>query len=288
MKIKSITKEFPFFFSLPAVVWQLLFVIAPMLIIFFFSITTISQHLWWQQLTLQHYRNLFNPIYFRIIFRSLILGFSTAVTCLMLAYPVAYFLALHVERFKTTLLFLLTLPFWVNFLVQIYAWYFLLERNGLFNTIFLKIGLIAQPLQLANSQFAVYLVMVYCYLPFMIMPLYNMLEKVDKRLLEASADLGATPWQTFTRITVPISFPAIRTGLLLVLVPAFGEFVIPSLLGGGKYMMVGTLISYFFLVARNNGLGAAFTTLSGIVLLLTIFIAYRFGLFISRSKKRAL
>jgi spermidine/putrescine transport system permease protein len=172
------------------------------------------------------------------------------------------------------MLFFLTLPFWVNFLVQVYAWYFLLEYKGLINNFLLKLGIINEPLILASSLFAVFLVMVYCYLPFMIMPLYSMLEKIDPRLLEASSDLGATSWQTFYRITLPLSSPGIKTGFLLVLIPAFGEFVIPSLLGGSKYMLVGTLISYFFLVARNNAYGSAFTCLSGLALVGTLVFFY--------------
>lgn len=262
-------QEIPFLCSMPAIVWQLLFVVAPVCIIMYFSV--MAPHL---VLTLEYYRELFHISYFFIIFRSLFLAIMTALITFLMAYPVAYFIAMHAKKYKNLLLFFLTLPFWVNFLVQIYAWYFLLEHRGLINKCLMYAGLITEPLNLSNSLFAIFLVMVYCYLPFMIMPLYNMLEKIDQRLLEASTDLGATPWQTFYRVTFPLSIPGVKTGLLLVLIPAFGEFVIPSLLGGGKNMLVGTLISYFFLAARNNALGAAFTCLSAAVLLLTIILFY--------------
>jgi len=262
-------QEIPFLCSMPAIAWQIFFMVAPVGIIFYFSLMRPGFIV-----TLDHYRGLLHTSYFLIIFRSLLLATLMAFTAFFLAYPVAYFIAMRAKKYKTVLLFFLTLPFWVNFLVQIYAWYFLLERNGLINKLLLTIGIIQEPLMLSSSLFAIFLVMVYCYLPFMIMPLYNMLEKIDPRLLEASSDLGATPWQTFYRVTFPLSLPGVKTGLLLVMIPAFGEFVIPSLLGGGKNMLVGTLISYFFLVARNNASGAAFTCLSALALLLTVILFY--------------
>jgi spermidine/putrescine transport system permease protein len=263
-------RELSFMLSLPAVIWQFLFMAAPAAIIIYFSMA--STGAW--PITLHHYYQHFQLTSIKIIGRSLLFAITTASTCLFLAYPVSYYLAFHVRKFRNILLFLLTLPFWVNFLVQVYAWYFLLEYKGLINTTLLKLGIIHEPLMLSNTLFAIYLVMVYCYLPFMIMPLYSTLEKIDKRLLEASADLGATQWQTFYRITMPLSLSGIKTGFLLVLIPAFGEFVIPSLLGGSKYMFVGSLISYYFLVARDNTSGAAVTCLSGFVLIMAILVIY--------------
>lgn len=264
-------RERSFLLSLPAVLWQIFFMVAPVLIIVGYSLADTNS---WLGVSFFQYTHLLKFSYFKIIGRSLFFALATAFSCLLLAYPVAYYLAFFAGRFRSFLLFLLTVPFWVNFLVQIYAWYFLLEYNGLINTLLLKIGLISEPLMLANSLTAIYLVMLYCYLPFMIMPLYTTLEKMDKKLLEASADLGATPWQTFWNITLPLSMPGIKTGLFLVLIPAFGEFVIPALLGGGKNMFVGSLISYYFLAARNNGAGSAFTVLSAFLLALFLFLVY--------------
>lgn len=283
---KDYWQELPFLLAVPAVVWQCIFMIMPLCIIAYYSFFNPGSSSWISRFTLSHYTGLFDMVYVRIVMRSLILAFGTSISCLIVAYPVAYYLAIRVRRFKNTLLFLLTLPFWVNFLVQIYAWYFLLEYNGLINKLLVGLGIIEKPLALAMSQASIFVVMVYCYLPFMIMPLYSMLEKIDKRLLESSADLGATAWQTFSRITLPLSFPAIRTGFLLVLIPTFGEFVVPSLLGDGKYMMVGSLISYFFMVARDNSDGAAFTMVSGLVLLLAILMLYGVGKFYSRLHLR--
>lgn len=263
------SQERSFLLFIPAVLWQIIFMVAPVLIIFYFSFIGPDF-----VLTLDHYRALIKWPYFAIIFRSLFLAASTAILSLFIAYPVAYFLAIRVQRFKNFFLFFLTLPFWINFLVQIYAWYFLLERNGLINTVLLKFGMITEPVLLSNKLFAIFIVMVYCYLPFMIMPLYSIIEKIDLRLLDASADLGATPWQTFRWVTLPLSLPGIKTGLLLVLIPTFGEFVIPSLLGGSKYMLVGSLIAFFFLGARDKAGGAAFTSLSGAVLLAALLLLY--------------
>jgi spermidine/putrescine transport system permease protein len=263
------SQERSFLLFLPAVLWQTIFMVAPVLVIVYFSVIGSDF-----TLTLDHYRSLIHWPYFAIIFRSLLLAGSTAILSLFIAYPVAYFLAIKVQRFKNVFLFFLTLPFWINFLVQIYAWYFLLERNGLINAILLKVGFISEPILLSNKLFAIFIVMVYCYLPFMIMPLYSIIEKLDTRLFDASADLGATPWQTFRHVTLPLTMPGIKTGLLLVLIPTFGEFVIPSLLGGSKYMLVGSLISFFFLGARDKSGGSAFTCLSGTMLIGVLLLLY--------------
>lgn len=264
--------ELSFFFTVPALVWQLFFLFIPLVIVLFYSILQLPEGV----LTLEHYRAILNPIYFHVIIRSLILAIVSSAACLLIGYPLAYYLALSIKRGRSFLLFLVTLPFWTSFLILIYSWYFLLEQHGIINSILLKIGLISAPLMLANNVVAVFVVMLYCYLPFMIMPLYSSLEKIDPNLLEASADLGATPWQTFWRVTLPLSFPGVRTGTLLVLVPTFGEFAIPALIGGSKSLFVGSLISYFYLVARDNSLGSAFTVLSGVALLIVAIIIMYF------------
>jgi|SRR5579863_1639196 len=268
-KIRDIfVSETPLTFSVPAVLWQLLFLYIPLFIVVYTSFQK-GVGFGWYELTLEHYSALFKIEYVRIIMRSTMIALCVAVMCLVLAYPVAYFLALKVHRrWKNLLLFLLTLPFWTNFLIQVYSWVFVLDQNGLINTILLRLGLITEPLHMVNNVYAIFLVMIHYYLPFMIMPLYSILEKIQHDLLEASMDLGATHWQTFTRITIPLSLSGIKTGILLVFVPAFGEFVIPSLIGGAKYMYVGSLITHYYLVARDSQLGAAFTISSGVVLLL--------------------
>ncbi len=271
-----ISKELTFTLSSPAIVWQILFLYVPLLIITYFSFYKGGDAAWYS-LTLQHYAIFFDWVYVRIIGRSLIIAGGVAIICLACAYPTAYYLAINVSsRWKFFLLFLLTLPFWTNFLIQVYSWFFLLDRNGLINIFLLKLGIIAEPLHIGNNMFAILLVIVYCYLPFMVLPLYSVLEKINADALEASMDLGATHWQTFLHVTLPLSASGIKTGILLVFIPAFGEFVIPALVGGSKYMMVGSLISHYFLVGRDTALGASFTLLSGLILLICTLLFIRY------------
>ncbi|MCL4229264.1 ABC transporter permease [Candidatus Dependentiae bacterium] len=264
--MSRLAQEQSFFWSAPALLWQLLFLYVPIAVIVVLSILQQVDYAFWHHMTFVHYRTVMQPMYLVIIARSLLLALSNACVCLLFAYPVGYFLALRAKSWKNILLLLLILPFWTNFLVQVYAWFFVLERNGFLNLILQKFYLIAEPLQIMNTQVAIQLVMLFCYLPFMIMPIYTGLEKINKRLFEASADLGATPWQTFLRITLPLSLSGVRTGFFLVFIPSFGEFVIPALLGGGKTMYVGTLVSYYFVESKNAYLGSAFTVVSAIIL----------------------
>lgn len=264
---RLLANEQSFFLASPALVWQALFLYVPMAVIVVLSILKKIDIDFWRYLTFEHYATIFDPLYLVIILRSLILAFTNALICLAFAYPVAYFLALRAKSWKNVLLLLLVLPFWTNFLVQVYAWFFVIERKGFLNIVLQKIGLISEPLQIMNTPIAIQLVMLFCYLPFMIMPIYTSLEKINRRLFEASADLGANPWQTFVRVTFPLSLTGVRTGFFLVFVPSFGEFVIPSLLGGGKTMYVGTLVSYYFVESRDPYLGSAFTVVSALVLI---------------------
>lgn len=260
-------RDLPFFLTAPAIIWEVVFLVLPLFFIIIYSLFFVNEQ--WQMFpTVANYLALLNFAHIRIIFRSLFLALLTATITLCMSYPVAYYLALYAGQFKSFLIFLLTLPFFTSSLVQIHAWFYLLEHNGLINQFFSLLPINSQPSSLATSQFGILIVMCYCYLPFMVTSLYASLSKLDVRLLEASADLGATPLQTFRYITIPLSLSGIKTGILLVLVPAFGEFAIPSLAGGNKAMYVGSLISYYFVVARNNGLGAAFTIMCGITLIL--------------------
>jgi spermidine/putrescine transport system permease protein len=275
MKLKEVfAHEFDFFMAMPAVAWQILFFYIPVALVILLSCVKTVQTQGTPIFTFEHYAYLVAPLFFWVIARSLVLAFVTACICLVLAYPLAYVLAVKIERYKNIFLFFLILPFWTSLMVQVYSWFFVLEHNGLLNTIFMRLGLISQPLHMLNTTFSIYLVMEYCYLPFMIFPLYTALEKVDKKMFEAAADLGGTQWQTFLKITIPLSMPGIKTGFFLVFVPSFGEFVVPTLLGGGKQLFVGSLITQYFLSARNPYLGAAFTCLSGLILLLAIGLLY--------------
>lgn len=172
-------------------------------------------------------------------------------------------------------IFLLALPFWINFLLQVYAWCFILERNGLINLLLLKLGIIHEPLYLMNNMFSVILVMIQAYLPFMILPIYSGMSRFNKHLIEASYDLGASAVYTFWHITLPLTISGIKTGFLLIMVMTFGEFTIPTLLGGGKKLFVGTLISEYFFTSRSMSQGSAFVCASGLALCLAIFVVSR-------------
>ncbi len=269
-----INSEKRFFLASPALLWQVLFFYVPIVFIVVVSILKRLDFSFLNNITLAHYSSLLNPMYYKILFRSVRLAFFNSLFCFFIAYPVAYFLAFRVRHLRSLLLFLLTLPFWANFLVQVYAWFAVLERGGFLNTVLLRIGIISEPLHILNTPFAIYLVMLFCYLPFMIMPIYSSLEKIDKDVFEASFDLGATTWQTLRKVIMPLSSSGIRTGFFLVFIPSFGEFVVPALLGGGKQMYFGSLISYFFLETRNVSLGAAFTCLGGSVLIVSVILLY--------------
>jgi len=255
-----------FLLGIPAIVWQILFFYIPLIFIvgLSFSGATYSQY----------FAPFFGATYFSIIARSLILALSNAIVCTLIAYPLAYFLAFRAGRFKYFFLFLVILPFWNNFLLHISAWIFVLDRHGVLNNFLTGVGLIQDPLPILNSPVAVGIMMVYFYLPFMVLPLYATLERFDRRLIEASSDLGATWWQTVTKILLPLSMSGIRSGFFLVFIPSFGEFAIPEFMGGNKTMYVGSLVSHLILGSQTVASGAAFTLISSVVLLVAVIFIY--------------
>jgi putrescine transport system permease protein len=183
-----------------------------------------------------------DQLYVKALLSSLKIATIATVLCLFVAYPMAYVIARADEKRRTFLLMAVVMPFWTSFLIRIYAWMGLLRDNGLINETLLNIGLIHEPVRLLNTDFAVYLGIVYAYLPFMILPLYATLERLDWRLLDAAADLGCRPFEAFLKITLPLSLPGILAGMLLVFIPVTGEFVIPALLGGPNTLMIGKVL----------------------------------------------
>ncbi len=255
----------PLFFALPALLWLILFFCIPLCVIIYHSLLY----------GLSSYWNCLNLPYMAIIARSVILAIVTASCCTLLAFPIAYYIAQKNATKRLVLLFLVMLPFSVNILIQSYSWFFMLSKAGIINSMLLKLGLIQAPLTLLNTSFAVYLGTLYCYSPFAILPLYAVLEKLDMRHIEASLDLGATWYITLRHIVIPIALPGIITSFFLVLIPVFGEFVLPMLLGGNKQMFVGSLITYLFLTARDMSMGPSFTCLSSLILLGVTISAYK-------------
>lgn len=263
-----------FFVAVPALLWQVLFLYIPLFFILVMSVLKRLDFSVLENITLEHYAAFFNITYYKILFRSVVLAFVTSITCFLIAFPIAYLISFRVRHLKNFLLFFLVLPFWANFLVQVYAWFSILGYDGFLNTLLFNIGIISQPLHILNTPFAIYLVMLFCFLPFMVLPIYSSMEKINHAVLEASYDLGATSWQTIWRVVLPLSSSGIKTAFLLVFIPSFGEFIVPLLLGGGKQLFAGSLISYFFLETRNLFSGAAFTCLSIMVLLVSTMLLY--------------
>ena len=276
MKIKLFPKssDFPFTFGAPAMIWQVLFFYFPLLIIVVSSFMNFSELGEFEGFSFQKICLFISPTYMRVIFSSMLLGIGNAVLCLLIAYPLAYFMAIKGKKYKNILLFLLIIPFWTNFLLHVYAWFFVLERDGFLNTIMLKIGLINEPIHFLNSIFSIMVMMVYYYLPFMVLPIYSSLERFDYKLIEASLDLGASWFQTFRRIMLPLTLGGIRAGFFLVYIPSFGEFAIPELMGGDKIMFVGSVVSHYILGDQTGSLGAAFTVVACACLLLSAGILF--------------
>lgn len=260
-----VRKEFPFIVGIPALVWQVLFFIIPLCCII--GLAFVGK-------PFEYFMPFLDPVFGAVIVRSLIMALSNSILCLSIAYPLTYFLAFKAGRFRIPGLFLLIVPFWTNFLLHIYAWFFVLEKNGFLNTLLISSGIITQPFNLLNSWFSVMIMMVYYYMPFMVLPLYTQFEKFDSRLFEASLDLGASWWQTIRYVVVPATLPGIISGFFLVFVPSFGEFAIPELMGGDKFLCVGSLVSYCVLGAETASYGAAFTIISSCALIAASLMVY--------------
>ena len=209
--------------------------------------------------TLESYRRVFDPLYAEIFWRSFLLAAISTLLCLVLGFPLALYVARSKRR--TLLLNLVMLPFWTSFLIRTYAWMFLLRDTGLINTILQSLHLISQPLPLLFNDGAVVLGLVYGYLPFMVLPLYATLEKLDPALLDAARDLGATPWVTTWKIVIPLSRSGMLAGALLVFIPCLGAYLTPDLLGGGKTVMIGNLVQNQFTTARDWPFGSAVSLL---------------------------
>jgi len=248
----------------------------PLAIIFAYSLLTRGT---WGGISrpwsVESFERLADTLYLGIVWRSFWIAGAATILCLLLGFPLALFISRSGAR-KNLYLSLVILPFWTSFLVRTYAWMFLLRDTGLINTALQKLGLIHDPLPLLYNDGAVILGLVYGYLPFMVLPLYATLERLDRNLLEAAADLGAKPWVALTRVVIPLSAPGIRAGSILVFIPCLGAYLTPDLLGGGKTVMIGNLIQNQFTTARDWPFGSAVSlTLMAIVLVLLLVFVRR-------------
>lgn len=264
--------------------WLGLFVLLPALLIVLASfLNRDPDHLLRFPFTLDNYLRVLEPDYWSIIVDSLRMALLSTMISLLLGLPVAYALLALPVRWRSTGLFLIILPFWTNSLIRIYAIKMLLGKKGLFNSILLFSELIREPLDLLYTEFAIVFGSVYVLLPFMIMPIYSSVEKMDLRLLEAARDLGASPWQAFTRISLPLISPGIVAGCLMVFVPTMGCFYIADILGGAKLLLVGNVIKTQFLVTRDWPFGSALSLLLLGILLAMLLVYHRLNRLLARS-----
>jgi len=239
----------------PGTLWLLVFFLVPILIMLVYSVMPRGIYGGVDPgFTLEHYRRFFDRLYLDILQRTFVWSMACTVICLVLGYPVAYVIA-RAGRWKSFLLFLVVLPFWTSFLVRTFAMIFLLRDTGLINNWLVKLGV--DPIAMLYTPFAVMAGLVYGFLPFMILPIYASLEKLDFSLLEAAEVLGARPAERFRRVTLPLSMPGVVAGCLLVFIPALGSFLTSDLLGGAKEMMIGNLVQNQFSAARNWPFGSA-------------------------------
>ncbi len=269
--------------------WLLLFFLVPFLIVLKISLSESAVGIppyapllvhgeegWGLHASLDNYRFLLgDKLYLVAYLNALKFASVSTAFCLLLGYPMAYGIVRAPRRARGLLLLLVILPFWTSFLIRVYAWIGLLKGNGLFNNFLLALGLIHEPLPLLNNAFSVYLGIVYSYLPFMVLPLFAALERLDLTLLEAAADLGCRPWQAFLRVTLPLSLPGIAAGSLLVFIPAVGEFVIPDLLGGPDTLMIGKVLWDEFFTNRDWPIASSVAVAMLILLLIPMGLVRR-------------
>ena len=260
----------------PATIWLGLFFMVPLLFILAYSFGTSGVY---GGITLGfnpgNYLKVFDPLYLEIVIRSFFIAGLTTLICFLLGYPLAYFIVFKGRRWRNALILLVMVPFWTSLLIRAYAWVVILGGNGIANRSLQFLGITDEPLTLIFTPQAVLMGMTYSYLPFMILPIYAALEKFDVRLKEAAKDLGAGRWQTFLRVTFPLSMPGVIAGSILVFIPSAGEFVIPDLLGGSRTVMTGNLIQNQFLQARDWAFGSALAVLLAVLLLGAIMFYVR-------------
>ena len=275
----------------PPLVWLLLFFLVPFVIVLKISFAetqlavppytplvewTDGRHLQIHLHASSYLYLLDDPLYVQAFLSSLLVAAVSTVLCLLIGYPMAYAIARADRSWRNTLLLLIVLPFWTSFLLRVYAWIGLLRNNGLINQVLLSLGIIHEPLVMLQTNFAMYVGIVYSYLPFMILPLYANLEKHDPALLEAAIDLGCTPVRAFRQITLPLSLPGVIAGSMLVFIPAVGEFVIPRLLGGTDSLMIGRVLWDEFFSNRDWPVASSVAIVLLLVLVVPMMILQRY------------
>jgi spermidine/putrescine transport system permease protein len=272
-------------YTMPITLWISVFFAIPIAIIFLYSFLKKDLYggvVW--SLTLDAYRALINPMFLRVALMTLWLSVVATAATLFMAVPTAYFIAR--SRFKNTLLLLVIIPFWTNFLIRVYAWIAILGNNGFLNHFLSNLGLIQSNPQFLYNQYAVIIVLIYTYLPFAILPLYAAIEKFDFSLLEAARDLGATKAQSILKVLLPNIKPGIITAVLFTFIPAFGQYAVPQLVGGKNSFMVGNIIARELTVTRNWPLASSISVALTIVTTIGVLLFFRFSRSAAENKEK--
>ena len=253
---------------LPYLIWMIMFIVIPLILVLFYAFTVSTPEGY--KLSLDNCKRFFEPVYLKVILRSLGLALVSTLICLVLGYPVAMIMAGNTFSRRDVLMLLFVVPMWMNFLLRTYAWLAILERNGILNIALSWLKLPSVNILYTNA--AVVLGMVYNFLPFIVLPIYSVLRKIDKGVIEAAHDLGANPVGVFTKVILPLSVPGIVSGVTMVFMPALTTFIISRLLGGGQFTLIGNLIEQQFLVVGDWGFGSAISVIMIVFILLSMGI----------------
>ncbi len=259
----------------PYVIWMAIFIVVPLFLIMYFAFTRgDSQNFSTFQFSLDNFKRFFTPTYLKVLGRSVSLAFISTVICLILGYPMAFIISKEKIRKRNIMILMFVIPMWMNFLLRTYAWLTLLGRNGFINYLVTKLGF--QPLDLMFNDKAVLLGMVYNFLPFMVLPIYSILTKIDNSLIEAAEDLGANKVEVFGKVILPLSVPGIITGITMVFIPAVSTFIISSLLGGNKYNLIGNLVEQQFRWTGDWHFGSSMSIILMVFILITMALTSKF------------
>ena len=257
--------------AVPYIVWAVIMLLLPMGLIALYSITRQGNDIISFSFTLEHFQKFFtDPDFLLILWRSIVIAFKTTLICLLLGYPIAFFISRSNEKLQNILVLAVTIPMWINMLVRTYAWIGILSEGGIISQILGFFGL--QNTELLYTEGAVLLGMVYNFLPFMILQINTSLSKMDKSLLEAASDLGANKLQTFVRVIFPLSLPGVINGINLVFLPAVSSFFIPKLLGGGQYFLIGNFIENQFITVGEWNFGSAISMIMAVLMMLMMML----------------
>ena len=254
----------------PYILFGAIFIVFPMILIFLYAFTQSGNDVATITFTLANFKKFIDPVFIKVLLKSLRIALFTTIICVVIGYPIAYIIANITTKYGVFLILLITFPMWINMLVRTYAWIGIVSDEGFINSMLQQIGL--KPVTMLYTDFAVLLGMVYNCLPFMIVQIHSSLDKMDKGIINASYDLGANRWQTFRRVILPLSIPGVLSGITLVFLPSVSTFIIPKLLGGGQYMLVGNLIENQFITVGDWNFGSAISLIMALIIMASMYL----------------